>query len=156
MPFSTDFVKSLQKIQDLTVLWDQKVWLWPSWWPWHSTLEPNKIFTVTMYSIYTVGPWWSCSVTFRGCATGCFHNTVRWSFLLRLGWCFKLFFKSHKLCSAGCLWITVWLLWTATGDTIGLFQSCSCLSGRGIAYDFGRVWCWSPLDLCITLKLVGD
>ena len=46
-----------------------------------------------------------------------------------------------------------WLLWTAAGDTIGLFQSSSCSSGRGIAHT-GRVWCWSPLNLYVALGLV--
>ena len=156
-----------------------------------TTLEPNKIFMVTMYNIYIAAPWWSCSGTFRGCATGyslvrswsfacrqaaggtlgggCmkqslpFHYTMKWSFLLRLGWCFELSFKSHEVSLAGCLWLTVWFLWTAAGDswnaagdTIGLFGSSSCLYGKDIAHCTGRVWCWSALDLCITLKHVGS
>ena len=52
---------------------------------------------------------------------------------------------------SGCLWLTVWFLWTAAGDTIGLFWSSSCSSGRDIAH--GRVFrCWSPLDLNIALE----
>ena len=135
-----------------------------------------------MYNIYSVAAWWSHSVTFRGCAIGSlggswsiscrwaaagtlgggcmkqslpFHCTVRWSFLLRLGWCFKPSFKSCKLCFSGYLWLTVWLLWTTTGDTIGLLWSSSCLSGRDIVHTAWRIWCWSPLDLCIHWSLLA-
>ena len=124
--------------------------------------------------------WWSRSVTFRGCAIQSmggfwsmilfgwavcgtlgggfpekplpFNCSVRLAFLFGLSWCFKLPLQSLKSSHTRCLWLTVWLLWTAAGDTIGLFGSSSCSSGRDIAH--GRVFrCWRPLDLNIALEL---
>ena len=76
-----------------------------------------------------------------------FHwYTMRWSILLRFGWCFEPSFKNFKPYLAGFLWFTVWLLWTATGDIIGLFQSSSCSSGQNITQT-GRV-CVEVLLIC--------
>ena len=132
-----------------------------------------------IYNVAGLLAWWSRSVTFRGCAIrssggswstillrwavcgtlgrGCsekplpFDCSVRWAFLFGLSWCFKPPLKSLKSSLSWCLWLTVWLLWTATGDTIGLFWSSSWSSGRDIAH--GRVCSWSPLDLDVTLEL---
>ena len=114
-----------------------------------------------IYTVAGLLAWWSRSVTFRrlchsiyGRVPGVryslggqsvalwedvfqkkllpFDCSMRWAFLLGLSWSFQtVFFKAWKLSHSGCLWLTVWLLWTAAGDTIGLFQSSTCLSGRG-------------------------
>ena len=170
-------MKSLRKTWNLTVLWDQSAF----WWPFLMalTLEPIK----SLYNIYNAAgllAWWSCSVTFRGCAIGSlrgswstiphgravcgtlgggcpekslpFHWSMQWAFLFWLSWCFKPPLESFKPYFSCSLWLTVWLLWTATDDTIGLFRSSSCSSERDIAHG-RRVWCRSPLDLNIALEL---
>ena len=165
-------MKSLRKTWNLFVLWDWEHLLWPLLWPW--PFNPLKV-----YVHYLQCGWSSCvMVSLSHLQRLChwiFGRVLEYSyswtgrlwhfgrkmyekvFAFSLVHCVKGLLpqtlESFKPCFSCCLWLTVWLLWTAAGDTIGLFRSSSCISGRDIAHT-GRVWCWSPLDLHVTLELV--